>query len=164
VETVLSVKWCRNISDVCCWQGEKEVRYTVQSGYRALREDHHGQHKECFRYLWDLKVPGTTKIFGWRALLDKLPSRANLERRCVGMRSNLCPFCTKKVETIQHLFFTCEVAQRLWIKCDKWLGISSVRNRNIEVESHFYGFFLSFFTVKTNKVRKGMWLALVKES
>ena len=61
---VLSVKWNRNISDVCCWQGEKEIRYTTQSGYKALREDHHGQHRERFRYLWDLNLPWTTKIFG----------------------------------------------------------------------------------------------------
>jgi len=157
----MSVKWYRNISDVCCWQGEKEVGYTVQSSYRALREDHHGQHRECFRYLWDLKVPATTKIFGWRALLDRLPSRANLGKRGVGMGSNLCPFCTKEVETIQHLFISFEVAQRLWVKCDKWLGISSVRS--IEVDSHFCGISLSFSSVKANKVGKGMWLALEKE-
>jgi len=66
------------------------------------------------------------------------------------MGSNLCPLCTKVVETIQHLFITYEVAQRLWVKCDKWLGISSVRN--IEVDSHFCRVFLSFFSVKASKV------------
>jgi len=35
--------------------------------------------------IWDSKVPGTTKIFGWRALLDRPPSRANHERRGVGV-------------------------------------------------------------------------------
>jgi len=34
---------------------------------------------------WDLKVSGTTKIFRRRALLDRLPSRANHERRGVGV-------------------------------------------------------------------------------
>jgi len=28
--------------------------------------------------IWDLKVPGTTKVFGWRVMLDRLPSRVNL--------------------------------------------------------------------------------------
>jgi len=96
-----------------------------------------------FRYLWDLKVPGTAKIFGWRALLDRLPSRVNLERRGVGIGSNLYPFFTKDVETIQRLFITCDVAQRLWVKCNKWLGISSMRS--IKVDNHFCGFSLSFF-------------------
>jgi len=69
-------------------------------------------------------VSGTSKIFGLRTLLDRLPSRVSLERRGVGMRSNLCPLSTKEVETIQHLLITCEVTQRLWVKCDNWLGIS----------------------------------------
>jgi len=77
------------------------------------------------------------------------------------MGSNLCPLCTKEDETIQNLLITCEVTQQLCIKCDKWLGISSMRS--IEVDSHFYGFSLSFFSVKPNKVWKGMWLTLGKE-
>jgi len=77
------------------------------------------------------------------------------------MRSNICLLCTKEVETIQYLFITYEVAQRLWVKCDELLGISSVRS--IEVDSHLCGFFLSLFSVKANKVWKGMWLELVKE-
>jgi len=31
VEIVLSIKWNTNISYVCCWQGENEIGYTVQS-------------------------------------------------------------------------------------------------------------------------------------
>ena len=96
----MSVKWNKNMSYMCCWQGKKEVGYIVQSRYRALREDHHGQHRECFRYLLDFKVSGTPKIFGWKALLDRLLSRANLERRGVGVGLNHYPLCTKEVETI----------------------------------------------------------------
>jgi len=76
------------------------------------------------------------------------------------MGSNLCPLCTKEVKTIQHLLITCEVTQRLWVKCDKWLAISSVRK--IEVDSNFWGLSLSIFSAKANKVWKGMWLALAK--
>jgi len=86
VETVLSVKWNRNISYVCYWLGEKEVGYTIQLGYRALGEDHHSPLRESFRFLWNLKVLETVKVFGWRALLDRLSSRVNLERRGVGVR------------------------------------------------------------------------------
>jgi len=54
VNIVVSVKWSRNIYDICYWQGEKEVRYIIQLRYRALRDDHHDQCKKCFRYLWNL--------------------------------------------------------------------------------------------------------------
>jgi len=35
--------------------------------------------------------------------------------------------------------------------------------RSIEVDSHFCGFTLNAFSVKANKVWKGMWLTLAKE-
>jgi len=44
--------------------GEMEVGYTIQLGYIALREDHHGPHRESLKFLWDLKVSGTVKGFG----------------------------------------------------------------------------------------------------
>ena len=43
-------------------------------------------------------------------MLDRLPSKVNLENRGVGVSCNLCPLCKKKVKTTHHLFITCEVA------------------------------------------------------
>jgi len=42
-----------------------------------------------------LKVPTSAKAFGWRVLLDRLPSRTNLESRGVHVSCNLCPLCKK---------------------------------------------------------------------
>jgi len=39
VESVLFSKWNRNISNVCGWQGKYEIRYSIQSSYRVLREN-----------------------------------------------------------------------------------------------------------------------------
>jgi len=107
------------------------------------------------------KGVSTAMVFGWRALLDRLLSRANLERTSVGVGCNLCLLCNKEVETIQHLFITCKVAQHLWIKCDNWLGITSVTSN--DVKCHFCGFSINKVSTKVNKVSKGMWLTLVKE-
>ena len=76
-------------------------------------------------------MPGSAKVFGWRAQLNKLPSRVNLEKRGVIVSYNLCPICSLEVETMQHILITCEVSQRLWIKCDNWVGLTSVRNNDI---------------------------------
>jgi len=76
------------------------------------------------------------------------------------VESNRYLLCNKDVETI-HLCITCKVVQRLWVKCDIWLGISSVRSS--EVDSHFCRFSLNFFSVKASNVWKGLWLALTKE-
>jgi len=81
--------------------------------------------------VWDIRVPGSTKLLRWRMFLDRLSSRVNLERRGVNIQSNLCPLWWKEEETIQHLFIRCDVSQSVWDKCDRWLGVISVRNENI---------------------------------
>jgi len=52
-------------------------------------------------------VLGTTKIFGWRLLLDRLSSKVNLERRKDMVSSNLRPLYNKDVKILQHLLITC---------------------------------------------------------
>ena len=54
----------------------------------------------------------------------------------------------------------CEVVQRIWIKCDKWVGLTSVRNNTIA--NHLCSFYLSGLSNKQNCVWKGMWLAIAK--
>jgi len=71
----------------------------------------------CLSKAWSLKVSGTTKVFGWRVLIDRLPSKINLQKRRVRLTCNLCPLCNKDMESIQHIISSCDVAQRLWVKC-----------------------------------------------
>ena len=137
------------------------MTYTVQSGYRAVKDVQGARQRECFRMIRDLKVPGTTKVSGWRVMLDKLPSRVNLEIRGITVPRVLCLLCEKEVETTHHLLINCEVVQRLWIKCDIWVGIISVRPNDIE--KHFLSFYINGMSNKATYVWRGMWLAVVKE-
>jgi len=84
-------------------------------------------------------VPNKAKVFGWRVLLDRLPTKVNLEYRGVDLSCNLCLLCNKEVESIQHLLITCEVAQD-WIKCDRWVELTLVRVNDIA--NHFCSFHL----------------------
>jgi len=103
-----SVQWNKFKIDTCCWMGKETISYIVQSGYKA--------QKPCIsplewcRDIWDLIVRGSAKVFGWRALLNKLPSRVNLEKRGVIVSCNLCSICSLEVETMQHILITCEVS------------------------------------------------------
>jgi len=54
----------------------------------------------------------------------------------------------------------CEVAQRLWIKCDKWVRMTVVRTNDIV--NYFCNFYLFGLTNKQNCVWKGTWVALAK--
>jgi len=111
--------------------------------------------------VWDLNIPGSGKVFGWRVLMDRMSSRMNLARRGINIQCNIGPLCMKEEETIQHLLMYCEVSQRVWDKCDRWVGLTTVRNNDII--NHFRNFYAIGLSKKTNIVWKGMWLTIVWE-
>ncbi|GKE60098.1 RNA-directed DNA polymerase, eukaryota, reverse transcriptase zinc-binding domain protein, partial [Tanacetum coccineum] len=69
---------------------------------------------------WNRSIPIKVNVFLWRLSLNKLPSRFNLDRRGVDVGSILCPNCSSDVETVNHIFFNCEMAKDLWALMAKW--------------------------------------------
>jgi len=137
---VFAVQWHKSSLDAWCWTGEELDSYTDQSGYKVMLDKELYHLCEGCLDVWDIRVSGSTKLFGWRTFLDRLLSRVNLESRGLNIESNLCPLCAKEEETIQQLFISCEVSQSVWDMCDRWLGVISVRNENII--NHFRNFYV----------------------
>nr|GEZ44607.1 hypothetical protein [Tanacetum cinerariifolium] len=69
---------------------------------------------------WNQYLPIKVNVFVWRLMLNRLPSRVNLDRRNIEVDSLLCPSCFKDVETINHTFFNCSLAKDLWALLAKW--------------------------------------------
>nr|GEY55309.1 RNA-directed DNA polymerase, eukaryota [Tanacetum cinerariifolium] len=69
---------------------------------------------------WNRNIPIKVNVFLLRLNLNKLPSRVNLERKGVEISSILCPSCHLDVETVNHIFFNCELAKDLWSLLNKW--------------------------------------------
>jgi len=67
----------------------------------------------------------------------------------------------KAEETAQHVLISCDIAQKVWDNCNRWLGISSTRPLNIM--DHFQSFYFSGLSKKTNSVWRAMWVAIVSE-
>lgn len=71
--------------------------------------------------LWVYRVPLKVKVFGWRVLLNRLPTRSNLGD--IGVISNshdkACVFCFQAVEEADYVFLICPRTRMVW----KWLGI-----------------------------------------
>ena len=59
---------------------------------------------------WIKQIPIKINIFAWRVFLDRLPSKMNLLRRGVQVRSLLCPICNSYNEDVSHSFFSCSLA------------------------------------------------------
>lgn len=62
--------------------------------------------------VWKLHVPPRVHFFLWLLSKNKLLTRGNVEKR-KNIDCNECLFCSEK-ESVQHLFFECVVAKRMW--------------------------------------------------
>ncbi|GKE13178.1 RNA-directed DNA polymerase, eukaryota, reverse transcriptase zinc-binding domain protein, partial [Tanacetum coccineum] len=69
---------------------------------------------------WNCSIPIKVNVFLWRLMLNKLPTRVNLDRKGVDVSSILCPICSEDVEYANHIYFSCEMAKDLWALFAKW--------------------------------------------
>ncbi|GKA61680.1 putative RNA-directed DNA polymerase, eukaryota, reverse transcriptase zinc-binding domain protein [Tanacetum coccineum] len=76
-------------------------------------------------HLWNSLVPRKVNIYVWRASLNRLPTRVNLDLRGINMASNLCPFCDTCVEDIEHCLINCSHSLAVWRKIWSWWNMPS---------------------------------------
>ncbi|GKE15408.1 RNA-directed DNA polymerase, eukaryota, reverse transcriptase zinc-binding domain protein, partial [Tanacetum coccineum] len=80
---------------------------------------------------WTRSIPIKVNIFIWRLTLNKLPLRVNLDRRGSDVGSILYPICQLDSETINHIFFSCDMALDLWAKLARWWNLNFPMCANI---------------------------------
>ncbi|GKC75242.1 RNA-directed DNA polymerase, eukaryota, reverse transcriptase zinc-binding domain protein, partial [Tanacetum coccineum] len=69
---------------------------------------------------WNRSIPIKVNVFIWRLLLNKLATRVNLDRKGIDVCLILCPLCMDDVETVNHIFFSCNMAKDLWGLFASW--------------------------------------------
>ncbi|GJZ50150.1 RNA-directed DNA polymerase, eukaryota [Tanacetum coccineum] len=74
---------------------------------------------------WVKFVPIKINVFVWRARLDRLPTRVNLDRRGVTLDSVLCPMCGMATEDSSHVLFRCELDSLIIRKICRWWELDS---------------------------------------
>lgn len=76
-----------------------------------------------FHNLWKNPAPSKVVAFAWKALLNRVPTKANLALRNVlgPEESTLCPMCNGAEESSIHLFLLCQLAYKVWYKLMWWL-------------------------------------------
>ncbi|GKC33112.1 RNA-directed DNA polymerase, eukaryota, reverse transcriptase zinc-binding domain protein [Tanacetum coccineum] len=74
---------------------------------------------------WNKTIPIKVNIFSWRLCVDRLPTRCNLDKRGLDLDSVRCPMCNDDLETVQHVFVDCSVANYLWNMISVWWGFNN---------------------------------------
>ncbi|GJW98125.1 RNA-directed DNA polymerase, eukaryota, reverse transcriptase zinc-binding domain protein [Tanacetum coccineum] len=100
------------------WTWSIGVGYSVASTRVLVDEKLLDSSLEATR--WIRYIPIKVNVFLWRLNLNKLLSRVNLDRKGIEVSSLLCPTCQIDVETVNHIFFNCEMEKDLWSLLAKW--------------------------------------------
>ncbi|KAK2410194.1 hypothetical protein QL285_045571 [Trifolium repens] len=138
--------------------------FSVNSCYNLLiaarqTEELNAPLLAALKKLWKSDIPSKILVFGWRLLLDRLPTRAALARR--GFLANTdelrCVFCTQHDEDSTHLFFSCPFSQGVWNDVFQWIG--KAIPTGLESCDHFMLFGDLFKLKDDGKIRFLVWLA-----
>ncbi|GJR32994.1 putative RNA-directed DNA polymerase, eukaryota, reverse transcriptase zinc-binding domain protein [Tanacetum coccineum] len=105
-------------NDIDTWECSisNDRLFTVKSMRKYISSLHYASNPLTYKI----------NISSWRIFLERLPTRANLDRRGIDLHSTRCPVCDNDIETEVHLFISCEVAKEVWHKVLKWWSIQNV--------------------------------------
>ncbi|XP_075640347.1 uncharacterized protein LOC142612108 [Castanea sativa] len=108
------------------WLPKKDGGYSVRSGYFTARkvQKEMTRFEECSKSiknnmiwsrLWKLRIPNKTKIFGWRASQDILPTRENLTKHQL-LKDDTCQLFMRESKSMLHALWSCAVAGDVWAR------------------------------------------------
>ena len=118
---ILQIPLTSGRDDCVAWHFNRNGPFSVRSAYHCQWKKKFGarcaamqgggtSNRQVGKKLWQLKVPGKIKIFGWRALQGFMPCNAILANRHI-IPDGGCPVCHNGAEDINHLMFTCDRAR-----------------------------------------------------
>lgn len=118
------VKWCPKQDGI----------FISKSCYNVLREKVVAvdplqvEHVHSLCSLWKVTTPSKIKVFGWRLLTDRLPTRDHLVRRNIiqGEYNRVCVLCFEMEENLSHILFHCNKIREVWETIYNWLGIMNM--------------------------------------
>jgi hypothetical protein len=66
-----------------------------------------------YKVTWDSDLPLKIQVFLWLIQNDRLLTKQNMGKRG-WLGDQLCSFCHQAIETVDHLFVTCDYFQQIW--------------------------------------------------
>ncbi|XP_022031654.1 uncharacterized protein LOC110932641 [Helianthus annuus] len=77
------------------WEAEANGVFSVNSVRKLLASKR--QSDAGFKFLWNSWVPLKVNVFGWKASLDRIPTKEALSK-CIIINPLSCSFCNEAVE------------------------------------------------------------------
>ncbi|GAU27401.1 hypothetical protein TSUD_356360 [Trifolium subterraneum] len=122
------------MEDSWVWTLDPTGSYSVKSAYLAITSvEVAPEPNSLLTRVWKSWAPSKVIVFSWQLLQDRVPTRQNLLRRHVLREASLslCALCGDFVESINHLFITCDYISIFWYNLARWLGFELVSPNSI---------------------------------
>nr|GEY02593.1 RNA-directed DNA polymerase, eukaryota, reverse transcriptase zinc-binding domain protein [Tanacetum cinerariifolium] len=74
---------------------------------------------------WNKLLSSKVNTMSLSVYNQRLPPRANLNKRGIDLDLVLCPICNSDIETEVHVFVTCSIAHNIWKDAFAWWHLSS---------------------------------------
>lgn len=89
----------RDQPNKCEWPIEAKWIYSTKSTYKSLQVGNGKEQSDDTWFIWNTNLPPKVVVMIWRVMLDRLPTRTNLLKRCVvGTERSIVPFLPREIE------------------------------------------------------------------
>ncbi|XP_058751681.1 uncharacterized protein LOC131624783 [Vicia villosa] len=110
--------------------------------------------------IWKTTIPAKIKIFSWRFFIKRLPLKDQLVNRGVSILTSIdCPFCSNYPESLDHLFYQCQVTKEVWNRTYLWVGDDA--NLTQEEFKHFGSIQEKVTNNNIKAIINTIWLAFI---
>ncbi|GAU46013.1 hypothetical protein TSUD_401350 [Trifolium subterraneum] len=104
------------LEDKLVWKNSKDGDLSAKDAYLHLTPPPTSLHWATL--IWQGFIPPSCSFILWRIIHNKMPTDDNLRLRGCTVVS-VCVLCKSAFETSEHLFLSCQFAQRIW----SWLAM-----------------------------------------
>lgn len=107
-----------NKHDYWEWGPDGTKDFSVSLVRKLLRPSDNNANSVIFP--WNKVLPAKINIFGWRMLLNRLPTKDALIRRGINVDNPGCIFCGSSGESMDHILTGCGFTNELWNAIEIW--------------------------------------------
>lgn len=111
------------------WLPKNDDIFSVKSGHEDLVSRSVDvlileEMRIAVNFVWKISAPSNVLMFGWRWILNRLPTRDQLVsmRILINDRDKCCTLFCMDNETKQHVFFSCEFSSKIQATIVIWIS------------------------------------------
>lgn len=137
LSTILGNTLVTDLEDAWTWTGTRSNNFAVKEVRKLITQSRFGPHPRPFP--WTKWAPIKVNVWGWRALMNRLPTKVELQKRSVSTGNLACIFCGEQDETLAHILTACPLAIAVWDLVSSWCKIPNLFA--FDVQDLLYSFF-----------------------